>query len=257
MFLTAVQSENARRRRVIWWRVSLGLIVLFVAIWMLGKAMQRLSPWYETRSLSRDHPILGKLPSALPDKSMAPLSGFRVEIFGLAFQTPWSHIGTMTIRMMASNEAMIPFPDQHVAMTLFRPSSDDFEKRMFAEAVHARDDATVISNYKLVAAEMLTTPDDVKWWKSYSQNEARTFLLEMKSLRIGDLNEIYSIDFGNLKGFQVGNPSLPPYQIRLDLFDVSDRHYQIRIASTDNHGPIISQAQINAIAASVHQAASP
>jgi len=216
--------------------------------------MQLLSPWYEARSLFRDHPTLGKLPSALPDKSMAPLSGFRVELFGLTIQTPWTHIGTI---QMASGVAMIPFPEQHVAMTLYKPNSDDFERRLFAEATYQRDDITTISNSRLIAAELSTTPDDVKWWKRSKQNEARTFLLEMKLLLIGNLNEIYSVDFGNLKGFQLGNPSLPPYQVRLDLFDSSDRHYQIRVSPTNDHGPIISQAQINAIAASIHQTASP
>jgi hypothetical protein len=88
----------------------------------------------------------------------------------------------------------------------------------------------------------MTTPDKAKWWKRLRGNEARSFLLEMKSLHLGNLQDPYSIDLGNLRGLQEGNPSLLPYQIRRDLFDLSDRHYQVRIASTDNHGPFFSQA---------------
>jgi hypothetical protein len=250
MLLTEGTSAVEGKWHVNWLRVSLGLIVCFAAIWLVGEAMQSLSPWYEARSLFRQQPALERTPSPIRDKSVAPLPGFQVELFGLAVQTPWNRSGTI---QLASNLATIPFPEQHVAMMLFKPSSNDFERRMFAQATRERDDAGGISNYKLVAAEMFATPDDVKWWRGIKRNEAQSFLLEMKALRIADLTEIYSIDFGNFKGFQVGNPSMPPYRILLDLVDVNDRYYQIRIGPTDRHGPIISQAQINAVVASIHQ----
>jgi hypothetical protein len=87
----------------------------------------------------------------LPDKRMAPLSGVRFELFGISVQTPWGKMGTIRL---APSVAMIPSPEQHIAMTLFNPESDDFERRMFAQATHVRDDLTVISSYKLMVAEM-------------------------------------------------------------------------------------------------------
>ena len=66
------------------------------------------------------NPGLGRIPVELPDKRMAPLSGVRFELFGISVQT----------------------------------ESDDFERRMFAQATHVRDDLTVISSYKLMVAEM-------------------------------------------------------------------------------------------------------
>jgi hypothetical protein len=251
MFQSDTDAEAKSKRAVGWWKVSLGLIVLFTATGLVVKARERLASWYEVRALFQSNPALGKTPSALSDRTMAQLTGFRVELFGLAVQTPWNNVGTI---QMLSDVATIPFPEQHVEMTLFHPSSEDFGKRMFA-AAHEHTGATVNSNYGWLAAEMFTTPDDVKWWKNPEQNEARTFLLEMKSMQLGNLSDIYSVEFGGLRGFQEGNPALPPYQARLDLFDSADRHYQIRIAPTDHNGPVISQAQINAMATSIQQIA--
>ena len=98
---------------------------------------------------------------------------------------------------------------------------------------------------------MMSTPDQVKWWNGPTENEARSFLLEMKSLNLGNLRSIYAVNAGGLHGFQEGDPAAPPYRIRMDRFDSTDRHYQIRISATDNHGPLISQSQINAMVASI------
>jgi hypothetical protein len=198
----------------------------------------------------RDNPGLARLPVALADRSLATLTGFQIEMYGFAVQAPWSNMGTIR---MASDVAIAPFPDQHVAMMLFKPGDDDFEVRMGSEAAHGRDESKGISSYNLMYAEMMSTPDQVKWWNGRDENEARSFLLEMKSFTIGNLRDIYSVSAGGLRGFQAGDPAIPPYRVRLDLFDSADRHYQIRIESTDKHGPVISQAQINAMVASIRQ----
>ena len=52
------------------------------------------------------------------------------------------------------------------------------------------------------------------------------------------------------RGFQRGNPSLVPHQVKLELFDTADRHYRIWITS-NREGPAITQPEINAIIASI------
>jgi hypothetical protein len=210
--------------------------------------MKLLSPWFEARSILRENPALAQTPVPLPDADLASLSGSSVELLGMTIQTPWSKIGTIRL---APGVAAIPFPDEDVQMLLFEPESDDFEKRMRAQGVQGRGNAIGISSYKLMAAEMFTTPDLVKWWKRPAKNEATTFLLEMKAIRLGHLKGIYAISNGKLRGFQLGDPVVPPYRVRLDLFDSADRHYQIQIAPTGGHGPALSQEQINALVASI------
>jgi hypothetical protein len=54
-------------------------------------------------------------------------------------------------------------------------------------------------------------------------------------------------------GLQQGSPSVLPYRVDLMLFDSSDQRYKILIYPLDDH-PTITQAQINAIVASIHAA---
>jgi hypothetical protein len=110
---------------------------------------------------------------------------------------------------------------------------------------------TLRSNYALTAAGMAATPGQVKWWRTARGNARSMFLLSMKMTAIHGLGPIYTVHSGEFHGFQEGNPSVSPYRVRLDLFDGADRHYQITIADVDRTHPVLSQAQLNAVATSL------
>jgi hypothetical protein len=242
-------DEPARK----WWHVSpkrvvIALLVVFSLVLLIGKAMEWIAPWAEAKAVLRDNPALDILPAPLTDRNLATLSDSQVELFGLTVHTPWGAFGTIR---SAHGFAAIPFPERHVEMLLYEPHVDSFEKEMWNHATQASPIKTGISSYNLMAAEMSTTPDQVKWWRGRSRNEACNFLLEMKSLNLGGLRAIYMVNAGKLQGFQEGDPSVRPSRVRLDLFDLTDRHYEFVIASKNNDEPAFSQADINAVLASL------
>ena len=44
---------------------------------------------------------------------------------------------------------------------------------------------------------------------------------------------------------------MKPYRVRLDLFDSADRRYGLIIGTQNDRGPALSQAEVNAIVASL------
>lgn len=239
-------------RHVRWPRVAIVLAALLVVVWLISWAATRLAPWNEAQSMYHANPGLANAPVPLPDQRMAPLTGASVYPFSLRIQTPWSQLGTITSNF---NVDYIPFPKERVEMTVFEPYADSLATKMWddVKGAHDRGNGNIVGgpNYALLAAELMATPDQVKWWKTPAENEPDLFLLEQKSMRLGDIRDIYIVSPSGLRGFQEGNPAVPPYRVRVDLFDSDDRHYQLRIESEDNHGPALSQAELNAMIASL------
>ena len=231
-----------------WKRVVIALLAVFAVFWLIGETMEWLAPWREARSMLRDNPCLGVTPTPMPDRSVAPLSGSQLVLFGISLQTPWNGMGTISLE---PGDAEVPFPEQHIAIRLFEPGSDWFLNKMWRLTERGQAGKTIVSSYNLMAAEMTVTPDQVKWWRRPNQNEATSFLLELKSMNLDGLGTIYTIDSGELHGFQLGNPAIAPYRVRLDLYDAADQHYQFRIDPKDRNRPILTQAEINAMVASI------
>jgi hypothetical protein len=235
---------------VSWKQVAIALAIVFAAMWLTGEAMKWLAPWKEARSMVRDNPSVAEVPTVVPDQSLTPVSGVRIDLYGLAIQTPWSAIGTVRT---ATGVAYVPIPEQPVEMVVYEPYTDSFARAMWddVKASHNPSEKAASSNYGLMAAEMAATPDQVKWWRKPSQNEANSFLLESKSMLLGNLRSIYVVNVNGFHGFQEGNPEVAPYGVRLDLFDSNDLHYQFRIVAKDSLKPILTQPQLNAIVASL------
>jgi len=99
---------------------------------------------------------------------------------------------------------------------------------------------------------MKTTPDDIKWWKLRRWNAKSFELLLEKSIDLHESNVPYSVNFGEMHGFQQGDLSRKPYRVELDLFDKSDRHYMIFIiGGHDEQQASISQAETNGMISSM------
>jgi hypothetical protein len=169
-------------------------------------------------------------------------------------QTPWTW--TQTVHStLTPGMAMSAFPDHHLVIALSEPNmGDDFEDKMLRNISGKQGPEVKLTRLDLMAAEMATTPTDLKWWRSRIRNEAASFLLEMKALKLGRAKVIYRIDGGNLRGFQEGDPQIAPYSVHLDIFDASDRHYQVGFEPAPGSRPDITQAQINSMAASLRYA---
>jgi hypothetical protein len=114
------------------------------------------------------------------------------------------------------------------------------------------------SKRKLIEAAMLATPKHVKWWRfRSSQNEKAELLLLEKFWALNlipnleRISHIYTIASGELRGFQFGDPQVPPYDAHLDLFDGADRHFQFDIYASEGQEPVLTQQEVNAIISSI------
>jgi hypothetical protein len=110
---------------------------------------------------------------------------------------------------------------------------------------------------------MLVTPEQVKWWRfRSSQNEKAALLLLLKFVSLTEssplhtltIRPIYTIVSGEFRGFQFGNPDIPLYDTRIDLFDGADRHLAFDIGGLEGHGQVLTQEEINAMVASIRPA---
>jgi len=94
-------------------------------------------------------------------------------------------------------------------------------------------------------------PANSNWWATFTQSSRRTVLLKLKLIEMHDAKAIYQINANELHGFQFGNPAVAPYEVWLVLFDRNDRRYEISLHRKENNAPFVSQAEVNAIVASI------
>jgi len=117
------------------------------------------------------------------------------------------------------------------------------------------------SKLKLVEAAMWATPDQAKWWKfRTSTNKRVDYLLLIKfslllthtvSSQPSTLGPIYAISAGGFRGFQVGDPNVPPYDAQVDLFDGAGRSLTFDVSGPQKHAQVLTQDEINAIVTSI------
>lgn len=245
----------ARWWHVSWKRIGKMLLVIFlpplllVGVWHLVQF--QLGPWQLAHQIATDNPGIDMVPVAQPDHSMETLSGMRIEHFGFSIQLPWKEI----YRDSASeNTALISSKGGGVVE--IRNPSKVFDSmstmRRMADTLSVLHGESLQTDYALTAAVMNAKSDQVKWWKTRGQNASYAILLLMKSsFEIECHGAIYAIDSGGIRGFQQGNPSVAPYCVKLDLFDAGDHHFQIRIDQYPVRGPVVTQAEVNAMVASL------
>lgn len=220
-----------------------------------------ISPWLGARALSSVEPRINAVPVSLTRQAQVPLSNASVDAFGFKIQLPNREIEktrkTERFTFISFRdggwllvEDMSPYPGADSI-----PSLVEFDKR--AEQLLGQELAH--SEFKRMQAAMLTTPDQVKWWRFRSSRNMRaSFLLGEKLFDLmeckqplGPLGPIYAVSFGQFHGFQCGDPDVAPYDARIDLFDDSNRQIKLEIAGPQGHGPVLTQEELNAIVASI------
>jgi hypothetical protein len=222
-------------------------------IWSIGKAVDLLEPWFlaqhYAREAARDDPRLAMVPLELSEKSLATLNGVHIGFHGFALQTPWTRIS----KQMQGKQYLAVLFENGAEVTFFDPPATPAEAKLLArdpQMVAILSAETVESDYALTAASLTATPAQVGWLRTPKRNARALFLLETKSMMLRDSGQIYKLGLGEMRGFQTGNPMIAPYTVFLDLFDRSDRRYQIRISANAAGGPVLTQAQLNAVVTS-------
>ena len=240
-----------------WGRSAVRVLICVGIVWAVCTEAINLMTWHFARSTGNDYPNLAVLPKPLPSTPSTNLSGVRIEHFGFSFQVPWKDLDQD--QWATDTAAVVPFRDGG-RLLIFNPATQIDSAKILHGNTASQTGATeevfgeraLSSNYELMAAEVETTPDQIKWWNSRKQNTRNGLLLTYKSLDLRNAHEIYRLASGELRGFQFGNPIVAPYVVQLDLFDPSDRHYRILVTPSKQKKPVITQAQINALVASIH-----
>lgn len=245
---------------VSWKRVGLTLLIVFAAIGVLDGTvtlvMGQLRSWLVVREITKDNPRIRLVPAQLPQGDVVAPTGLQFTFHGFSIQVPWKDLewqrcGDSVLLIAFKNGARVIVQD---------PPADDINARMYRsdpQLLRILGAETLQSDYAFMAAAVTATPDQAAWWRSPRQNARSFILLGMKSMNLQDASAIYPVSFGNVRGFQTGSPSVPPYHLNLDLFDKADRHYEIWIRTTQGSASGLSQAEVNGIVASLRPGPSP
>jgi hypothetical protein len=246
--------ERMRVKRKKSWKVRVvSILIVLGAVWLVYVVAMNWMAWHFAQEAGQAHQNLRVVPTPLRDNAIEELKGRRVEKFGFSFQVPWNETERETngssVAVLTSKEAGLvlfdPVTEGDGAKIMRGKTIQEF--RLMTKVFGSR---TLSSNYELMAAAVQTTPSNVRWWAGRSRNVRNLILLMDKSLDLADATAIHEIHRGSMRGFQFGDPSTPPYQVNLNLFDESDRHYKIWISSRNKSAPCITQAQINGLVAS-------
>jgi len=240
-----------------WWRVGLALAVLIAALWVGGFVFREWLEWKTTREYLQENHHLDSIPLPVPDKAIAKLDGEHLEQFEFSLQVPWKGVKRKKDSKSVSGvffndgESLLIF-DPLTAVDSTKAIQGTAKNRQQADAIGRVFGARALSsNYDLMAAEMAVTSSQMKWWAWPQQNDRVFILLGLKSMEMRDANAIYEIGTDEMHGFQFGNPALSPYKVVLQLFDRNGRRYEIMISRSTPGVPIPTQAEVNAIVASI------
>jgi hypothetical protein len=253
-----------------WWHVRWGLwgrrlikggqwlAVLMMVSWMLYTAGRFVYGFYAPLQLIQyqsQEPAVWVFPTPLPDRSQAPLVGTRVEAYGYSIQTPWNE---QPKSKPHKSITLVTFSQNKAGMMLFDPGEDTSEnlpvkmasdpdaKKLFSD----RDRG---SFYQLTADELAANPNEAKWWTP-RKNVQLFMLLSFKELQMINFKSVHKIEAGELRGFQFGDPAKPRSRIMFKLFDSNDRQIRIQVSSDADDASALTQAQLNAMVASIRPA---
>lgn len=243
----------SNRWEVKWWRVAIALACIFGFFYLAEFVVERWwMPWHDGQVLVRLYPNLRAALLPVPDKTITKLDGEQVELFGVALQTPW--------KVTKQVRGVVLFENDR-SLLLFDPLGTPSRVSLMREEAKTQKKVEMIrellgtqilsSDYNLMASALATTQTDPHWWASPKENIRRDVLLSTKSGEMRDANAVYQISGNELRGFQFGNPTAAPYDVRLVLFDRNDRQYEILLRQNERKAPFITQAEVNAIVASI------
>lgn len=235
---------------------------VYVVLWLvlaIGYGVfYLLAPWIGAQRLASIEPQLSAVPLSLTTQTQAGLSNSGFDAYGFNFLLPNKEIVTTRRSELIT---VVSFHDGGGLM-LLKPSPLDIS--ILRSAAKNGDRAEKVlgpellqSNFNLMQAAMLATPEQVKWWRFRStQNQRTDFLLLAKALALIKCSHlskgpVYTISFGQFHGFQCGNPNVAPYDAHIEVFDQADRHFALDVSGPSGHGQVLTQEELNAMVASI------
>jgi hypothetical protein len=236
------------RWTVSWWRVVVALVVVFFSIALLE---WWTAPFLMARSIGTGEAAV--LPVPPPDPTLTTGSASPVKRSGVSFEVPW--IETEKSKL-APNSEVVEFTNG-LEMFVGRPPRSleivRATRGIRAAAVRYELGGDVLSSqFAWTSAALGTTANDAKWWRTPIYNEKVELLLMEKSVVAGlatgpRVVPIYSFSFGQIRGFQIGDPKGRRNAVHLYLFDEADRSCGILLVNSQK----VTQSEINALVATL------
>jgi hypothetical protein len=232
-----------------WWRVILALLIVFASIFLIELWTR---PFLAARYLGANEAV--GLPTPQPDSTVAKEPVTRMKRRGVSFEVPWIETDKSK-RASISGSGLILFTNRLMIMVQPHQKSLDFIRAMKGiRAIalrHELGSEVLSSEFALTSASLTTRASDAKWWHTPIYNEKVALLLAVKTGITGLLDSphipIYTLSVGGIRGFQVGDLKGKQDEVKLILFDQTDRACGIALVNFQN----VTQAEIDALVGSL------
>jgi hypothetical protein len=204
------------------------------------------------------NPRLSMVPVPLLGASISQEKGTTEKFFGYQFEVPWQG-GEQKQR---DSIAFVFSQSNREAVSFFDPRGDRGFIRMMKETpglqvghlnpVYGR--GNVQSDYEFVRAALNTTPSQLSLFMPWSKEVYAANLLRIKeAFLLGPQDGLYSFEFGQLRGFQQGDP-VRDKNVEVEVYDADDHKFKLIFSSKSGPNGGMTQPDINRVLQTLHPA---
>lgn len=236
------RESNSARDAII-----LVIVVLIVGAYTIAFGLQTLV-WGEAHHLTRYNPWVAEVPEPLD--SPAPQSGSTLlKAFNYEFKVPWegkqktNTTLTYTEFHFDSGQVVVFFdPEAQLDTMRAIKNTSPLAYQQFQNVFVGQ---TFETNYELYKAVYGASPAETSPFMS-SRDAIRTNLLLLWKISFGydAMPGLHSVQFGENKGFQFGDPSTA-HSVALRIFDGRDNQFRFIFVTAAGSNAKITQADIN------------
>lgn len=179
-----------------------GVALCAICVWFFSWYFE---PLLKGRILLEKDPLILRIPSELPDKTISTAPGISLSYLGYSFEVPWVDIEREKITTRP-NMVIVPFRSGSLIWLSVYPPHDTLNilTRSGADFCAIIGKAACESDYEFEDLALRTRPDDLGWFESRRHNVRALTLLIMKTVALpGSVrSEIFSVESMEFKGFQ-------------------------------------------------------
>ena len=249
------ERSVSKSRHILLVVASAGVLCL-AYLWFFGAATMFA---LEARYIGWKMPVVKRVPTELPDQSIAQVPGRKLSYFGYEFEVPWEidqakskQVGEMQLVAFRSGNTLSvsrTVPREFVNSFLSTEKADSTGlKALYGEDV-------LQSDFLLKQRILEVTPDEVGLFTPRKQAVGSAMLLIMKGIMMprGADSGIYQIRKGDFQGFQFGDPRSRPKSLDLEIYNEDGGLGLIFTQRENSSEPPIIQAEINRVIQSLRK----
>jgi hypothetical protein len=203
--------------------------LIFVYLYVFGRPTMFI--WSARQEAAHD-PKLALVPTPLPDTSVSTTPGTTVTFFGYQFEVPWQ--GPVAVKNPGNDYLAVAYSDSIGKPLMFFNPANDRGMKITRQELKAKgqdpSSADVFlnahSDYDVERSVLYATPAQLSLvFPSRKDVWVAAFLTIKQSRALGADTGLYSLEFGQLRGFQMGDPSRAR-NVRVEVFDRDDREFE-------------------------------